>query len=408
MKNILTYITFLLSILCFSQRPPVGSINPVYHDTQGKLDISSNGQASYTIPIAVPPSIQSVGPTINLSYSSGQMGGIAGQGWNINSISTISRVATRMDIDGYVDGVDFDNDDKLALDGQRLILVSGNYWADGSIYKTEVLSNSKIQLFGTGSNIYFIVTAPDGSRSWYGNFNGMNATDLTAFYIVRFEDTNGNFITYNYVKPYNKALCISEINFSANINGLNSPLNKIRFNYDYAKRGENAYIKGVKHEKIELLKSVFVYTGNLIFRKYVITHDLDTSLSYERVINVQEFNSNNEGANPIIFEYSNTIMDIANSEKITTYNNNLEFEDIRVSGDFDGDGTLDFMANNSLYTKLFQNIAGGTVYSSNEIFNRAFATNLIFNGKVDQFNSIANPLLENDNLKLRFFSLINN
>ncbi|MEA5417568.1 hypothetical protein, partial [Synechococcus sp. BA-132 BA5] len=228
------------------------------------------------------------------------------------------------------------------------------------------------------------------------------------FYIVRFEDTNGNFITYNYEKPYDKALCISEINFSANINGLNAPLNKIKFNYDYAKRGENAYIMGLKHEKIELLKSVFVYTGNLIFRKYILTHDLDPELSYERVVNIQEFNSNNEGANPVIFEYPNTEMNIAESETVTTYNNNLEFEDIRVSGDFDGDGKLDFMANNSLYTKLFQNTAGGTVYSSNEIFNRAFATNLIFNGKVDQFNSIANPLLENDILKLRFFSLINN
>jgi hypothetical protein len=67
--------TFMLitSFLAFSQ-------NTNYHDTQGKLEVSNSGQATYTLPIALPPSIQDVGPTINLVYASGQMGGIAGQG----------------------------------------------------------------------------------------------------------------------------------------------------------------------------------------------------------------------------------------------------------------------------------------------------------------------------------------
>lgn len=132
-----------------------------YHDTQGKLEISNSGSATYTLPIALPPSISSVGPTINLVYSSGQNSGIAGQGWNINSISYISRVATRIDIDGFKDGVDFDANDKLALDGQRLLVKSGStYWADGSLYETEVQSNSKIQLMGTGVNTYLLLLLP--------------------------------------------------------------------------------------------------------------------------------------------------------------------------------------------------------------------------------------------------------
>jgi hypothetical protein len=199
-----------------------------YHDTQGKLEISGSGQATYILPIALPPSISNVGPTINIAYSSGQNDGIAGQGWNINSISYISRIATRKDIDGFKDGVDFDDNDKLALDGQRLIVKSGStYWQDGSIYETEVQSNSKIELKGTGNSIYFIVTSPDGSRSWYGNYDGTNATDFSAYYIVRYEDTNGNFMIYNYSKPLNKSLCIDTIQFSANINSNPTPLNYI-------------------------------------------------------------------------------------------------------------------------------------------------------------------------------------
>lgn len=135
---------FLLLLILFCVSKFFAQTN-YYHDTQGKLEISDNGQATYTLPIAMPPSIQDVGPTINLVYASGQMGGIAGQGWSISSISAISRISTRIDIDGYVDGVDFDGNDMLALDGQRLLKVSGNYWADGSIYNTEVQSNSKIE-----------------------------------------------------------------------------------------------------------------------------------------------------------------------------------------------------------------------------------------------------------------------
>lgn len=65
------YIIFLLvtSIVSYSQS---------FHDTQGKLEITNSGQSTFTVPIAMPPSIMDVGPVINLQYSSGQNEGIAG------------------------------------------------------------------------------------------------------------------------------------------------------------------------------------------------------------------------------------------------------------------------------------------------------------------------------------------
>ncbi len=236
----------ILSLFCqavFSQE---------FHDTQGKLDITNSGQATFTLPIALPPSIQSVGPTINLLYASGQSGGIAGQGWNINSISSITRIATRLDIDGFIDGVDFDDNDKLALDGQRLILKSGNYWENGSIYETEIQSNTKVQLIISGFLMYFIVTSPDGSRAWYGSYIN-SGFDLNSFYITRYEDANGNFVTYDYISRNpngninqytSNTLIIKEINFSANVNGNITPLNKIKFSYIADTFSEKAYLIG--------------------------------------------------------------------------------------------------------------------------------------------------------------------
>lgn len=363
-----------------------------FHDTQGKLEISSSGQSTYTLPIALPASIQSVGPTINLNYTSGQAGGIAGQGWNINSISFISRMSTRRDIDGFIDGVDFDADDKLAFNGQRLLLKSGTYWADGSTYETETQSNLKIELKGTGDAIYFIVTTPDGARSWYGNYNGAIASDLTAYYIVRFEDTNGNFITYDYTRPLSKSLCITQINFSANTVSNPTPLNKIVFGYKAAKRIESAYLKGVKVEKTELLQDVSVYTNNLLFKKYEITHLAESKLGYERVSRIQESNGVGEKANPIDFEYTTTQTTQGGAAEIAKlYTYSLNFADVRFTGDFDGDSKLDFVTSTNLFLKTFDGVTSTTgvavpYWDAND--GKRFPATTLTGTKLNQFQSI--------------------
>lgn len=388
----------LLFVLLFSSY--IHSQN--FHDTQGKIEISNNGQAVYTLPVAMPPSIKDVGPIINLIYSSGQNGGIAGQGWNISTISTINRIATRPDIDGFRDGVDFDDNDKLALDGQRLLLKSGTYWTDGSIYETEVQSNQKIELKGTGATMYFIVTAPDGSRTWYGNYGGMNATDATAYYVVRYEDMFGNFMTYHYAKPLNKSLCVTEIRFSANTATNPTPLNKIVFTYKTATRKEYAYIKGSKIEKAELLDKIEVFTNSLLFKRYVLSHSTDTE-GYQRVSQIQEFNSASEPANPVVFEYKTTPSNV--TEVQSSYNDALDLSrSPDLSGDFDGDGRLDFVSGAKLFTKLFQE--GGNTYTIpfNSSARQKFTATTLSGNKLNQKQSLVHA---NENLESVDFRIYN-
>lgn len=400
MKTKLTLLVVLITNVFFAQN---------FHDTQGKLEISNSGQATYTLPIAMPPSIKDVGPIINLVYASGQQGGIAGQGWNINNISNIARMSTRQDIEGYRDGVDFDADDKLSLDGQRLLLKTGTYWADGSTYETEVQSNTKIELKIINSQIIFIVTSPDGSRSWYGNFGGMDGTDSTAYYIVRFEDAYGNFITYHYSKPLNKSLCISEIRFSANTFTNPTALNKIIFTYEQATRTENTFIKGNKIEKAEILKKVEVYTNSLLFKRYQITHVID-NLGYQRVSQLQEFNSAGEAANPILFEYKSTTNDV--SENITGYSDSLDLSTSPdMSGDFDGDGKLDFISGNKVYTKLFQGIGSTFLFPSlwnYETKRLLFTATTITNNKLNQKQSVVKADEAIDNITFKIYNLESN
>ncbi len=326
-----------------------------YHDTQGKLDITNSGQVTYTLPIALPASIQSVGPTINITYSSGQPSGIAGPGWNISTISSIARISTRKDIDGFIDGVDFDDNDKLALDGQRLLIkpTTGNYWQDGAEYETEVQSNTKIQQFGSGDNIYFIVTSPDGARSWYGKYNNVLGKDINAYYIVHYEDSKGNFIDYNYSNPYDGgSIRILNIKFGGNIYSNPTAINRIDFIYVGIDRAEKAYIKGLLHTKNVLLVGIEVFTNDLLFKAYEILHETD-QLNHQRIVSIQEYNSNYEYANPIVFEYNKTSPGITLKPNSLAWGDEIDInENILLTGDFMGDGSIGYVQNNRVFRSL--------------------------------------------------------
>ena len=160
---------------------------------------------------------------------------------------------------------------------------------------------------------------------------------------------------------------------------------------------------------MELLKTIFVYTNSQLFRKYVLTHDVDPQLGYERVTQLQEFNANNEAANPVIFEYSTTTMDNANSETVTSYTNNLNFNDVELSGDFDGDGRLDFVTENGLYRNLFNGSSGqAPVILPNEITqirkNAKLISNVLTDGKLNQFSSLITAKENANSIEFKVFN----
>ncbi|MDY0989668.1 RHS repeat-associated core domain-containing protein [Flavobacterium sp. CFBP9031] len=402
MKQIYYYVIFLFSVFSFGQN---------FSDTKGELQISSSGTAVYTLPIAVPPSIKNVAPIINLVYSSGVRGGIAGQGWSINSISAISRIGTRRDIDGFVDGVDFDDNDKLALDGQRLLIKSGTYWAPGSTYETEYKSNTRIELKVEGTTAYFVVTAPDGSRSWYGSKGSgslQNSVSLNSWYIVHYEDPNGNFIDYNYKTiTYNSTnqLYIDTIIFSGNAAAGIAAQNKIAFTYRGAKRIERDYLKGQAVYASQILESIQVYANNALFRNYQVQHEADNGLGYERIKSIQEINGQMEASNPVVFTYASSPFKQERTEKV--YTNNLAFDKTDLAGDFDGDGRLDFIASNQIYTNLFNGTAGNAPVALPFITTdgKILAATTLTNNKLNQFQSVVRISESLNNLVFNVYNL---
>ena len=98
--------------------------------------VDANGGMSFGIPLPTPPGIGGMQPDLTLAYSSQQSNGMVGVGWSTGGLPSIERTKRIRAIDGVNGTIAYDQNDRFALQGRRLIVSSGQYGADGSTYRT--------------------------------------------------------------------------------------------------------------------------------------------------------------------------------------------------------------------------------------------------------------------------------
>ncbi len=315
-------------------------------ETIGSLSVSLTGAAEYHVPIMVPPGIGGAAPEIALAYNSQAGNGMAGYGWNLSGISSITRIPATTYHDRTIDPVDFDQLDRFALDGQRLILLSGTYGGNGATYGTENYSNLRITSqgvspygaeFGPAS---FKVEYPNGSVALYGATSGSRSR--MEFAITSWTDPQGVVIEYGY-NTSNNTLRITSIDYGHRSGG--SAPNRIEFLYTVRGRGEQAFVGGVDFRNIWLLSQIRVKSENVGYRSYSLAHDTN-DLGYQRLTSVTENSGDNSKSHsPLIFSYDDT-QNLLNS---TSLNTNLNVNNIEarnasvVSLDYTGNGKMDFI-----------------------------------------------------------------
>ena len=173
--------------------------------TDGTFDVTEDGAASYKIPLWVPDGRNGVAPRLALSYSSRGGDGSVGVGWHMEGFSTITRCKADRTRDGAPRAIRFTNDDRLCLDGQRLVLVSGTYNQTDSEYRTEKDEFAKIVQVGADANgpTGFIVYLRDGRRRTYGNDDAVGSGALIEGFLATVSAPRGDQsdATVNYDTP---------------------------------------------------------------------------------------------------------------------------------------------------------------------------------------------------------------
>lgn len=317
----------------------------LFHDTKGDISVSGGGQLQYSLPIALPPSINGVAPQMNLSYSSGSGVGIAGMGFSISGLTSINRAGKNIEKDGESKGVQLNYTDFFQFNGQRLLLKTPDnpsiYGKDGTEYVTENLSTLKIKSIGTISGetytgpASFEVTFDNGSQAWYGTTP--ESKNPLEYNIVKWKDAQGNYITYNYTKT-NNVILIASVQWGGNETMGTSHFNSIVFNYITRNVQEVSYVQGVKFLQDKILSNIVVNANGNQFKKYVVNYTTDANATnYQYVSNVTEYNSQNQASNPVTFSYETSSTSNWNAKSFADNDND------KIIGDFDGDGVLDYL-----------------------------------------------------------------
>lgn len=384
---------FLAPVLLFSPQkvespydsPPLSST--LVGATSGSFNVSDAGSATYSIPIIVSPGTSGMQPSISLSYSSSGGNGVMGLGWSMLGISTIQRSGKTLAQDGVIDGVSFDASDTYSLDGERLVLINGNFGTNNSEYRTEQNVLLKITAKGStpgyASPEWFEVRTKAGLIMEYGrNIDSRveaQGTNTVMFWCVsKITDTKGNYMTFTYEENTQLGEYYPKrIDYTGNASAGLMPYNAVVFNYKDRADDTPRYVNGTRMVSTKILTSIDCLHAGSIARRYNFDYEQGANTRISLLKSIQECGTNPfECLPPTVFTYKNesglgfsaVIGSPLPVNDLNGSNNRL------LQGDWNGDGLTDFLRHN-------RSDGNNSFYINKSNFN---------------FTAIANPIVKED------------
>ena len=268
----------------------------------GEFKVNNTGAATYTVPIAVPPGTNGVAPILSLSYNSQAGNGMMGLGWMLSGISSITRCPQTVAQDGVRGSIHFDGNDRYCMGGQRLMLVSGSYGADGSEYRTELEQFSKIVAHGSAGNgpAWFEVWRKDGRRAEYGNsvesrVEAQGKTSVATWFISKEQDRKGNQIQYGYQEESANGVAYPVTIQYGSKN--DATQNKILFSYEQRVDPLLSWREGSKQWMAKRLIAIETQSASTTARKYTLSYEGRPS----KLVGLQECGADSVCKEPIKF-----------------------------------------------------------------------------------------------------------
>ncbi len=224
-------------------------------------------------------------PSLSLSYSSQNGDGILGLGWAINGLSTVARCPETLAQDNVHGGVNYNSSDRFCLDGQRLILVSGTYGADGSVYRTEIDHFSKVVAHGTAGSgpSWFEVHTPAGLDLQYGDTTdskilAVGTSTARAWAMNQVTDPKGNYYTVTYTNDTtNGQFYPNRVDYTGNTSQSLATYNSVQFFYTTRSDIVPTYQAGSLIQTTVLLTDVKTYNGSTLVLDYKLAYTAASS-----------------------------------------------------------------------------------------------------------------------------------
>lgn len=261
--------------------------------------ISPTGARTYNIPIATAPGYGLV-PQISLQYNSQGSNGIAGYGWSIGGLSSVTVSGKSPYYDGSWAAPDPSSSDAIwSLDGVRLVKNTDSYT---STYQFETVSgNIKVMkhLASNGVVSYFTAIYPDGRKVKYGWET--NSSAKRCYPVTEIEDAIGNLITFNYesLSYTGNVYVISKIDYGhRRVSGtVTTPKESIYFFYENRTDCIEMYYAG---ELVCCKKLLTRVSSPGILHEYNLSHNLSDGVN---LLSSVECKVADQAINPLRFHY---------------------------------------------------------------------------------------------------------
>ena len=310
---------------------------------QGNFKVDNGGAASYSIPLTLPPGIAGLEPKLTLNYRSGrdlgERWGYMGRGWRLGGLSSIHRCRASQQQDGFKAGVWFEETDRFCLNGQHLKAVSGTYGANGTEYRAELNSFSKVVSYGNSGTgpAWFKVWTKSGRIMEFGNtddsrIEAQGKNSVLTWAVNRIEDRSNNAITFSYTEiNANTEFVPHRIDYAGN---------SVRFEYSDVSGGKESWILGSKVSVSKRLDKVRTYTGEQEVMNWSLGYETGIPTTASQITNITQCNADGgclpattfdwqQGTKPALF---------ADAEREDSF---PELDPKAPLIDFDGDGVED-------------------------------------------------------------------
>ncbi|MCK1383308.1 VCBS repeat-containing protein [Bradyrhizobium sp. 21] len=261
----------------------------------GGFGVSPMGAATYSLPIAVPPGTAGMMPSLSLDYSSQGGNGFLGIGWTLSGLPSIARCPRTTAQDGSGGRVNDDANDRFCLEGQRLVAVSGAYGADGSEYRTEVETFSRVIAHGNSGAgpIWFEVRTKSGQIIQIGNsadsrISAQGKSAVRTWYVNKVSDIKANYFKITYTNDAANGLAYpSRIDYTANDSAGLAAYNSVQFVYASRPDAVPVYAAGLLVRPAVRLTNVQTYAGSTLISDYQLTYQQSSATNRSQLSSVK-------------------------------------------------------------------------------------------------------------------------
>jgi RHS repeat-associated protein len=359
---------------------PVGAV-------EGQFDVDAQGAATYSIPIQVPPGTNGVEPRLQLAYRSGGANGLTGTGWGLAGISMITRCPRTMAQDGVRGGVNGDSNDRFCLDGKRLIAVSGGDGGNGTQYRTEIESFSRVISSGTcgAGPCSFEVTDKSGTKAVFGDSadsKAMIGATVRAWGLRRLTSVHGNYLTVSYMGDGGQ-IYPQQILYTMNDAVPSLKTRRVAMSYEDRTDTEPRYVAGYKLTTGKRLTSIKTFVtgaqGEVAVRDYRLTYTTSPATKRSLLSSISECDAQGVCLPATQLDYfsaaGSSFTEVDPQGWI--YQDSLRYNPgaLLLPGDYNGDGKTDFLRQER-GTWGLDAVNNLSLYTSNGdgTFNLAWAT----------------------------------